>query len=281
MIIKGTPSKYVGGNNKGFNDVDTEGQRECRREVVAFMDTLDEQMQRDVVLTKINERFSDPIILSVESKNYKLFLVLINRLGLEGFENIMEKHGLLSKAIQSGRDKFLETILTAFSKMHVSLTHHIAMLPELAQHNLNNGSWDKNVIKLMYEHRLEFFIPRGQKKSKMHALVAYDRLNSKTDSITCALKTAGFRVKSLSKKDWTTEKLQSRLRREVIKIKDQCSVLVLCVMVSDSSSCVRSVADVIQTAANVLPSYIPKVGIIMLDLMHVEHESLSQIVAWF
>lgn len=267
IIIKRTSAKYVVGGKKVVGKIAIENLKsECLKDVVALMETLDEQTQRFVAMQRINEKYSNSIMLAVASKNYKLIIVLIKRIGVEGFESFLKEHDLLAQAILSGKDKFLESVLVAYSKMPVSLNKYIAMLPENAQKSLKKRSWGTNVLKLMYDHTDTFFIPRGQRKAKMHALVAHeadgcnDSGEDAENTMIQALEAVGFKVKHSPQKDLDTEDIISHMRDSIIRLKEQSSILVVCLSVYESRSGAPSISDRIQAVAKLLPSHVPKVS---------------------
>ena len=182
----------------------------------------------ETILQKIEKR-ENGLMYALNRRCYKLFLVLMNKINAQDYLN---RHELLEQAIESKDDKKLDTIVLAYERANVNIA--LPALPKRIKPLLYEGSWSQDVIARLYPHTTSYFIPRGQEKAKMFAFVCYttfDREGARIEAnvITKGLQECGFTVRG-PLIDWTFDELILYLREHIDEVKDQCSVIFVCLM---------------------------------------------------
>lgn len=196
--------------------------------VTKILEKVSEEHHESIILQKIDKN-EDALQYTLNGKCYRLFLVLIGKIDARRYLNT---HDILQSSIESKDDKQLDAVLLAYERSEVRIT--LASLPENTKQMLFEGSWNKDVIERLFPHTTSYFIPRGQAKSKMFALVCYttsDRNGAKEEAgyITKGLKDCGFTIRG-PLIDWTFDQLTQYIRQHIDEIKEICSVFFLCLM---------------------------------------------------
>ena len=138
---------------------------------------LDEKYQSDIISQIMKGKKMDSVQYALKNKLLKLFLALFAKVDHKDY---VSKHNLLYIALESKSDKekCLEAVLRAYHQNSLSID--LRTLPAQSKQRLYDGSWSSEIIKCLYNQTDSFFIPRGQKKAKMYALVYYNTFERRT-----------------------------------------------------------------------------------------------------
>lgn len=248
-------------------------------QVTAYLDEkeLDSNFQETLILVKLSPRKhnkTDSIQYALINKCPKLFITLMDRIPKQRAAYVAENN-FLQQAIESAteNEKQLEAVLAVYHAHKLPVD--IEGLPERTKQKLYDSSWSIEIVKRLYNKSNTFFIPREQKKAKMYALIYYNtfdtyhqtRVNAKEESecMMVALREAGFTVFEPII-DWTNEELLLDLRQKIQGIKEECSVLFVCIMshgdkgvVYDKNSIKGEINEVLSEVHD-LPYHIPAVS---------------------
>lgn len=227
----------------------------------------------EATICQIIEKKEDGLEYTLKGKCYRLFLVLLNKINARMY---LSNSDLLQKAIESQDDTAVDVVLQGYERSDVNII--IAALPEKTKRILYEGSWSKDVVERLYPHTSSYFIPRGQKKAKMIAILCYNKFEQETSNqsprdgaeeeagyMTRGLRDCGFTVRT-PLVDWTFEELLQAVGQLIDSVKDECSVLVLCLMshgekgiLFDKDGNKGEINEVLKQL-NKLKSHIPVVG---------------------
>ena len=236
---------------------------------------LDEKYQSDIISQIMKGKKMDSVQYALKNKLLKLFLALFAKVDHKDY---VSKHNLLYIALESKSDKekCLEAVLRAYHQNSLSID--LRTLPAQSKQRLYDGSWSSEIIKCLYNQTDSFFIPRGQKKAKMYALVYYNTFERRTplhttraeakeeaENMVLGLREGGFTVFE-PMVDWTYEELLVHLREKIQQHKDECSVLVICIMshggngvIYDKNSIKGEINGILKITEE-LPNHLPVVS---------------------
>lgn len=178
-----------------------------------------------------------------ENKCLKLFMALMNRISQEQAGTLLAENRFVQRALEpkSEKEKQLQAILAVYDEKELSIDIEELSLSEATKHKLQNSSWSDETVKRLYNKTKTFFIPRGQRKSKMHALSYYNTFETslhhstraeaekESSCMMTALKEEGFTIHQ-PLIDWTHKTLLEDLSEKMKSIKNECSVLFVCIM---------------------------------------------------
>lgn len=220
--------------------------------VTGFLDMkeLDPEDQQALILqTLYFGRFSlknnkwDAIQYAFENKCPKLFMALMNRISKQRAAKHLADNRFLQRALEtkSEKEKQLQATLAVYDEHKLPIDIEELQLPEAIKHKLQNSSWSDETVKRLYDKTKTFFIPKGQRKSKMHALSYYNTFETSDhhETRTEAEKESGHMMTALADEgftnhqpliDWTHKELLEDLLEKKKNIKNECSVLFVCIM---------------------------------------------------
>lgn len=195
--------------------------------VLKYLNSIDQQHHEATILLPIEKR-KDSVQFALDGSCTKLFILLLAKIDAKVYLN---SNKLLEKAICEGNETMVKAVLLAHERNDVEV--FLSTFNERTKRRLYDGSWSQAVIQKLYPHTSSFFIPRGQAKAKMMALVYYNTFEISENSrheiqkITKGLVDYGFTVqKPLI--DWTVERLKKELRCQLKEIEDQASLILIC-----------------------------------------------------
>ena len=187
--------------------------------------------------TTKQEIVTDSIQFALKHDCLKLFHALLIKVDARDYLNKFE---ILENTIMYNDDRMLEIVLKAYNKHEVRIS--LAGLSEEPRDVLFNSSWNMKIVELLYPYANSFFIPRGQEKAKMFAFVCYNTFNhpdskhprrqgakDEADCIIKGLRSCGFTIRG-PLVDWTFVQLLEHLGQLLSEVKDNCSVIFICLM---------------------------------------------------
>lgn len=242
------------------------------KEVLEHLRERNNVDKEQLVCQEMRGASQNSMTYALEKHFFRLFLALMRQLP-NGEERT------LCDAIASSvhREARLLSVLNAFSKYGWQINFRI--LPIETQRTLYDGSWSTNIVRSLYPHVDAFFIPRGQAKAKMHTFIWFNTFESVSSlhsvrigasnearNMMQALKKMNFTMRQPSV-DLTSREFIDCLKDYIQQIKDQCSVLLICIMshggdgvIYDKCNNIIEMNEIIKTTEE-LPNYLPVVCI--------------------
>lgn len=237
---------------------------------------LDPTYQEGLICGALKRKREDALQYALRKQQYRLFLALFAKVNQWAYVN---RHNLLRQAIEAQKDKdrHLAAILLAYNQYKLPID--INTLPEPTKQKLYDGSWSLEIIKGLYNQTNSFFIPRGQGKAKMQALIYYNTFTAsgstlprrydaedEAENIDEGLREGGFTVRPILV-DWAREEYLVHLQNNLKAIKTECSVLVMCIMshggnafVYDKNGVVVEINEIMNIIDSELANLIPVVS---------------------
>ena len=204
----------------------TEDQKQI---ILATFKSKDKITKEDVLI--------DSIQLALTHECLKLFHALLIKVDARDYLNKFE---ILENTIMYNDDRMLEIVLRAYNKHEVRIS--LAGLSRESREVLFNSSWNMEIIQLLYQFDNSFFIPRGKEKAKINTFIRYNTFSrpgskhprrqgakDEADSIIKGLQSCGFTIR-MPLVDWKFDRLLGYLRQHITDVKDNCSVIFICLM---------------------------------------------------
>ena len=251
--------------------------------VTKFLNDLDlDTDYQEALIRAPVKRKEDAIQYVLRKQQYKLFLALFAKVNQRDY---ISKYNLLVQALKAktDKDRYLIAVLNGYHCYELPI--NVDQLPSELKQKLYEESWSSEIIKCLYNKTNSFFIPRGQDKAKMQALIYYNTFASynstmqrtqdaclpvrhdataEAECIEFGLKRGGFTVRRACT-EWTFEMMLVDMHENIKAFRDECCVLVVCIMSHGGNAFIydrdgkKGMINTIMDVFRELPDYVPAV----------------------